>query len=1060
MSSNPNDPSPTSNDRELEELHRLNETTGLESLPTTDQTSAFDTKTKALSTGVPSKKKTLSTIGGYDVGEMLGQGGMGRVYRADDSNGRSVAIKLLSPDLARSPEALARFKQEGLIASQINHPNCVFVHRVDEDSGTPFIAMELMTGQTLKDLVQKHGPMHFKEAVRLILQCIDGLVEAHSLGMIHRDIKPANCYLDDDGNVKIGDFGLARSLVSDSELTQTGAFLGTPLFASPEQLLGQAVDARSDIYSLSATFYFLLAGKAPFDSPHAAQVIARIASSDPPKFKTAGVEVPPAIEQIVLKGLSRDASKRFATFAEMRNELQATIKPQSQPTTLTRRTCAWFLDYFVVTSLVAIILLRFASARELQDKPLWTNFVAVIAVLIYYVFCESIFAATIGKVALRIRVVDAMTGGAPSFARVLVRAIAFVLSSSSVFILVKWWTPTLFPLSEFLLITTTFLINIIILCSTWWRTGKRQLAHDWLSGTECRTRIGSRVPIRSSIELPVWKVPSLDVAESDSSVPKQLGRFSIDSQIRTRESSFGTRWFTGQDPQLERTVWLACFSDQTIEYEQIQNQKPKSLRLRFVEEGTEADFRWFAFVAPDGIPLTQCESQAIQFPWPITRSILGDVAAIGSAGESPKNLALADGQADKQMPLRLDVNRTWVDPAGRLCMVDFTCSERENRDIIPMIAKLGLPSRHRIRRSLRANKHKYKRLPLESLPPFRAAKMLESIASNKYSPTPANLKNDLEHLDKQSHEMRPSARFVSAAASLGLMSPLLFLAAIILVLPVVILISNGFYKEIRKLKSLAAYSENPIKYNFLWGLVSEEDRTRWTDQSKTNEIAGAIKIQTDRLENAMSKVGAIENLILGSIPKGVVTLSNPPIYGSNPDEPQKHSDDATKASSPRLKVNAGPMNVVEVNFGNEVIDAALMQSILESVERSKSAPRSNEDFPDFAIVGVGILICTLWTTITFGGITRRFTGLCIMTRDGRQLGLIQSFWRACVLYAPFLLVAYAISYCNLQGYEFIGWGTQLKRVFCALPILYLATAFVWYQRTPLDMLSGTVAVPR
>ncbi len=280
-----------------------------------DATAAFDSK------GVPisgsgsfhermrsSNSNALlgSVIGGYRIVSALGQGGMGRVFRADDSSGRPVAIKLLSPDLARSSEALARFKQEGLIASQINHSRCVFVHRVDEEAGTPFIAMELMTGQTLKDLVIQKGPLPFSEAVRLILQCIEGLVEAHSRGMIHRDIKPANCYLDTQGNVKIGDFGLARSLVSDSELTQTGAFIGTPLFASPEQLLGQNIDVQSDIYSLTATLYFLLAGKAPFESPHAAQVIARIASSDPPPFSTVEIEVPDELERIVMKGLSRD----------------------------------------------------------------------------------------------------------------------------------------------------------------------------------------------------------------------------------------------------------------------------------------------------------------------------------------------------------------------------------------------------------------------------------------------------------------------------------------------------------------------------------------------------------------------------------------------------------------------------------------------------------------------------------------------------------------------------------------------------------------------------------
>ncbi len=167
-------------------------------------------------------------------------------------------MKLLSPDLARSPDALARFKQEGLIASQINHPHCVFVHRVDNDGGTPFIAMELMTGQTLKDLVLKNGPRPISKRSKLILQCVDGLIAAHSLGMIHRDIKPANCYLDDDGNVKIGDFGLARSLVSDSILRKQ-VLSGYSALCLSRTTAGANVDARSDIYSLSATLYLLAA---------------------------------------------------------------------------------------------------------------------------------------------------------------------------------------------------------------------------------------------------------------------------------------------------------------------------------------------------------------------------------------------------------------------------------------------------------------------------------------------------------------------------------------------------------------------------------------------------------------------------------------------------------------------------------------------------------------------------------------------------------------------------------------------------------------------------------
>ena len=146
-------------------------------------------------------QKRQKTVGGYRLMKMLGEGGMGRVYQAVDESGRMVAIKLLSPELSRSPEALDRFKLEGVIASAISHPHCVFVHRADEDCGTPFIAMELMTGQTLKDIVTKRGPLPHTEAIPLVLQCIDGLIEAHSRGMIHRDVKPANCHLDDQGNV-------------------------------------------------------------------------------------------------------------------------------------------------------------------------------------------------------------------------------------------------------------------------------------------------------------------------------------------------------------------------------------------------------------------------------------------------------------------------------------------------------------------------------------------------------------------------------------------------------------------------------------------------------------------------------------------------------------------------------------------------------------------------------------------------------------------------------------------------------------------------------------------
>jgi eukaryotic-like serine/threonine-protein kinase len=150
-------------------------------------------------------------IGAYRLIRRVGSGGMGTVYEAqDESSGGHVAVKLLARDLASSSDALERFRREGRLASAIAHPRCVFVLTTDEEAGQPYIVMELMPGETLRDYVQQHGPLAASEAVRKILDVIDGLQEVHRCGVIHRDVKPSNCFLEADGRVKVGDFGLAQ----------------------------------------------------------------------------------------------------------------------------------------------------------------------------------------------------------------------------------------------------------------------------------------------------------------------------------------------------------------------------------------------------------------------------------------------------------------------------------------------------------------------------------------------------------------------------------------------------------------------------------------------------------------------------------------------------------------------------------------------------------------------------------------------------------------------------------------------------------------------------------
>ena len=215
-------------------------------------------------------------IAGYRLLRKLGSGGMGTVFEAEDeAHAQRVAIKLIGRDHIASAEAVERFRQEGKLASAVTHPRCVFVLAVDEHQGDPYIVMELMPGTTLQNLVQKTGPLEPADAIVKIFDVIEGLQQFHGRGLIHRDVKPSNCFLESGGRVKIGDFGLSKSLEGGAELTRTGTFVGTPLYASPEQIKRDAVDERTDVYSVAATLYYLLSGHPPVQAKDAAEALAQ-----------------------------------------------------------------------------------------------------------------------------------------------------------------------------------------------------------------------------------------------------------------------------------------------------------------------------------------------------------------------------------------------------------------------------------------------------------------------------------------------------------------------------------------------------------------------------------------------------------------------------------------------------------------------------------------------------------------------------------------------------------------------------------------------------------------
>ena len=263
------------------------------------------------------------TISHYKILEKLGQGGMGIVYKAQDSKlDRTVALKFLPPPLAASEQDKARFVQEAKAAAALNHPNVCSIIDIQEHDGQMFIVMEFVDGETLRE---KRGNLSFKQAADIGIQIADGLAAAHEKGIVHRDIKPENIMIRKDGIAQIMDFGLAKLRSASSKvnrLTKEGSTVGTAGYMSPEQVQGQDVDHRSDIFSFGVLLYEMFAGELPFKGVHETALAYEIVNVDPAPISSVKPDIDPALDAIVLDCLEKDAKERCQSVAEVGRDLR------------------------------------------------------------------------------------------------------------------------------------------------------------------------------------------------------------------------------------------------------------------------------------------------------------------------------------------------------------------------------------------------------------------------------------------------------------------------------------------------------------------------------------------------------------------------------------------------------------------------------------------------------------------------------------------------------------------------------------------------------------------
>ena len=259
-----------------------------------------------------------TVLGGrYEILQMLGLGGMGAVYKAQDRElDRTIALKVIRPDLASNPEALARFKQELLTARQVTHRNVIRIFDIGEADGIKFITMEYLVGTDLRALLAERGKLPPEEAMEIIQQVCAGLAAAHREGIIHRDLKPGNIMHDSQGRVVVMDFGLARSLQSDG-MTQTGAMLGTVEYMSPEQARAEKLDGRSDIFTIGLIMYELLTGKMPFKADSAIASLLKRTQERAAPVTELDPTIPHSLSELVAKCLEREPSHRLQSAQEM-----------------------------------------------------------------------------------------------------------------------------------------------------------------------------------------------------------------------------------------------------------------------------------------------------------------------------------------------------------------------------------------------------------------------------------------------------------------------------------------------------------------------------------------------------------------------------------------------------------------------------------------------------------------------------------------------------------------------------------------------------------------------
>jgi eukaryotic-like serine/threonine-protein kinase len=992
---------------------------------------------------------TPSEVNGYRLLRLLGEGGMGRVYEAEEgAGGRRVALKLISAKYTGSPDAVERFRREGRLASGVAHPRCVFVIAADEANGRPYIVMELMPGATLQDVVSRDGPLPVESALSKILDVIDGLCETHRLGVVHRDVKPSNCFVEADGRVKVGDFGLAKSLVGGDALTRTGAFLGTPLFASPEQIKGETVGPKSDVYSVAATLYCLRTGQAPFQGGDAAATLARIVSEAPPPMRLLRPDLSAALDKVVLRGLERDQAKRWRDLDEFRAALLPFMPGRLSIGGLGVRFGAYLIDivFLTIPGFVAFFLVVFLTGGGSPwtpplriDRQLLQMLVGVLVWVFYFGGFESLWGCTPGKYFLGLRVCTARGSERPGLAAVMLRVGLFYLLENlgAIFFTVVLTynaaeSADLSPehqMGQNLLALAVFyalfaLGTLCLLCTMRARNGYRGL-HEILSGT--RTVL---LPIAVRGRAFQGRALKLETSSREGQ-PKRIGPFEVLGVLPGPG-----RLLLGHEASLGRNAWIWLRSADDPPLSPARRELSRTTRLRWLAGGREGALHWDAFLAPEGGVFTGAAISADRLSWAEARRLLGQLAD-----------ELAEAEADGTLPATLTAGQVWVRPDGTVQLLDLPLSaESANAQVHSPSASLALLERT----ALLALEGKPR--PADERPcgvrapvPRHASDMLKRLlgAGAPYKDVREFRAALAAAADRPAETTRPRRlahlAVLTAFLSIGLcagFSPVAFM-------PPMTVVNASFrirqMEELRnRLAEIAAQDAALEKVN----PKNRQNALRDGEEDARIDEALVRKLEQIRQE----RQARFDSLSWPG--RGYAEAIEKQVQDMEEAQKQRPAQWLTNASPDAVRTYARQATL-NTGMVNEASIFAEMQTVL---------------------LLLGPMVWVVWAFLARGGLTFPMMGLWLVRGNGRPALRVQCAWRALLVWAP--VAGLAIASVWLNAWYWMRWpgdGSDVWMLWASsaawwaslslLP-LYAALAIWFPSRSWHDWLAGTYLVPR